>query len=167
MSEKSSSHTLSALTRIVGEEHVIRGEADMAPYLTEWRDRYRGKAALVLKAGSTEEVSRILKCANETHTAIVPQGGNTGLVGAQIPDESGHQVVVSLQRLTHVRDIDLASSTMAVEAGLTLAIAQQFAESAGRFFPLRLASEGSCQIGGVLATNAGGMAVLSYGSARG
>ncbi len=166
MSEKPSSETLNALTRIVGEEHVIRSETDMAPYLTEWRDRYRGKAALVLKPGSTEEVAKILKCANETRTAIVPQGGNTGLVGAQIPDESGNEVVVSFQRLTDVRDIDLASNTMTVEAGLTLAMAQQVAESAGRLFPLSLASEGSCQIGGVLATNAGGMAVLSYGNAR-
>src|SRR5665811_1597694 len=166
MSEKPSPHTLDAFTRIVGEEHAIRDEAAMAPYLTEWRDRYRGNAALVLKPGSTQEVSAILKWANETLTAIVPQGGNTGLVGAQIPDESGNQVVVSLQRLTHVRDIDLASNTMTVEAGLTLALAQQVAESAGRLFPLSLASEGSCQIGGVLATNAGGMAVLAYGNAR-
>ncbi len=166
MSEKPSPDTLAAFTRLVGEAHAIRDEAAMAPYLTEWRDRYRGKAALILKPGSTEEVSAILRCANETRTAIVPQGGNTGLVGAQIPDESGNQVVVSIERLTHVRDVDLASNTMTVEAGLTLALAQQVAESADRFFPLSLASEGSCQIGGVLATNAGGMAVLSYGNAR-
>ena len=160
------SDTLNTLAGVVGEEHAIRDEQDMAPYLTEWRDRYRGKAALVLKPGSTDEVARILRCANEFHTAIVPQGGNTGLVGAQIPDESGSQVIVSLQRLNHVRDIDVASNTMTVEAGLTLAMAQQLAESAGRLFPLSLASEGSCQIGGVLATNAGGMAVLAYGNAR-
>jgi len=166
MSEKPSPDTLAAFTRLVGEAHAIRDKAAMAPYLTEWRDRYRGKAALILKPGSTEEVSAILRCANETRTAIVPQGGNTGLVGAQIPDESGNQVVVSIERLTHVRDVDLASNTMTVEAGLTLALAQQVAESADRFFPLSLASEGSCQIGGVLATNAGGMAVLSYGNAR-
>jgi FAD/FMN-containing dehydrogenase len=158
--------TIEALVHIVGESHAVRNEADMARYLTEWRDRYRGRAALVLKPGSTDEVSAILKCANETRTAIVPQGGNTGLVGAQIPDESGHEVIVSMERLTHVRDVDLASNSMTVEAGLTLALAQQVAESAGRLFPLSLASEGSCQIGGVLATNAGGMAVLAYGSAR-
>src|SRR5665648_56042 len=158
--------TIDALVHIVGKKHAIRDEADMAPYLTEWRDRYRGKAAAVLKPGSTAEVSAILKCANDTLTAIVPQGGNTGLVGGQIPFESGNEVVVSLQRLTHVRDIDLASNTMTVEAGLTLGLAQQVAESAGRLFPLSLASEGSCQVGGVLATNAGGMAVLAYGNAR-
>jgi FAD/FMN-containing dehydrogenase len=158
--------TIDALVRIVGERHAIRDAADMAPYLTEWRDRYQGKAAVVLKPGSTDEVSAILKCANETLTAIVPQGGNTGLVGGQIPFESGNEVVVSLERLTHVRDIDLASNTMTVEAGLVLQVAQQVAESAGRLFPLSLASEGSCQIGGVLATNAGGVAVLAYGNAR-
>ena len=158
--------TLDALVRIVGAEHAIRDETAMAPYLVEWRDRYRGKAALVLKPGETAEVSSILKIANEARTAIVPQGGNTGLVGGQIPFESGHEVVVSLERLNRVRDIDLASNTMIVEAGLPLAQAQQVAAGAGRLFPLSLASEGSAQIGGVLATNAGGMAVLAYGSAR-
>ena len=105
---------------------AIRGS--MAPYLVEWRDRYRGKAALVLKPGKTEEVSAILERANETRTAIVPQGGNTGLVGGQIPFETGHEVVVSLERLNRVRDIDLASNTMTVEAGLVLAYAQQVAD---------------------------------------
>jgi FAD/FMN-containing dehydrogenase len=164
--EKPTPATIEALARIVGEEHAIRDEAAMAPYLVEWRDRYRGKAALVLKPGETEEVAAILKLANETKTAIVPQGGNTGLVGGQIPFETGHEVVVSLERLDRVRDIDLASNTMTVEAGLVLAHAQQVAASAGRLFPLSLASEGSAQIGGVLATNAGGMSVLAYGSAR-
>src|SRR4029450_16462 len=158
--------TIDAFVRIVGARHAIRDEAEMAPYLVEWRDRYRGKAALVLKPGDASEVSSILKLANETMTAIVPQGGNTGLVGGQIPFESGHEVVVSLERLTHVRDIDLASNTMTVEAGLTLAQAQTVAASAGRLFPLSLASGGGARIGGVLATNAGGTAVLAYGSAR-
>jgi len=166
MLKRPSPETIDALVHIVGEAHAIRDEADMARYLTEWRDRYRGRAALVLKPGSIDEVSAILKCANETRTAIVPQGGNTGLVGAQIPDESGSEVIVSMERLTQVRDIDLGTNTMTVEAGLTLALAQQVADSAGRLFPLSLASEGTCQVGGVLATNAGGMAVLAYGSAR-
>jgi FAD/FMN-containing dehydrogenase len=161
-----SQDTIDALARIVGEEHAIRDEEAMTPYLVEWRDRYRGKAALVLRPGEMEEVSAILEHANATRTAIVPQGGNTGLVGGQIPFETGHEVVVALERLNRVRDIDLASNTMTVEAGLVLALAQQVAASAGRLFPLSLASEGSCQIGGVLATNAGGTAVLAYGSAR-
>ncbi len=158
--------TIGRLTAIVGERYAICEEADMATYLTEWRDRYRGKAALVVKPGSTDEVASILKCANEARVGIVPQGGNTGLVGGQIPDESGAQVVLLLERLTHVRSMDLSSNAMTVEAGVTLATAQQIAESAGRLFPLSLASEGSCQIGGVLATNAGGLAVLAYGNAR-
>jgi FAD/FMN-containing dehydrogenase len=161
-----SRETIDAFARIVGEEHAIRDAETMAPYLVEWRDRYRGKAALVLKPGKTEEVTAILKLANQTKTAIVPQGGNTGLVGGQIPFEAGHEVIVSLSRLTHVRDIDLTSNNMTVEAGLVLALAQQVAESAGRSLPLSLASEGSAQIGGVLATNAGGTNVLAYGSAR-
>ena len=161
-----SQETIDAFVRIVGEENAIRDEDAMAPYLVEWRHRYRGKAALVLRPGETEQVSAILKRANETRTAIVPQGGNTGLVGGQIPFESGHEVLVALECLNRVRDIDLASNTMTVEAGLVLALAQQVAASAGRLFPLSLASEGSCQIGGVLATNAGGTAVLAYGSAR-
>ncbi len=161
-----SRNTIDAFVRIVGEENAIRDPEAMRPYLVEWRDRYHGKAALVLKPGETEEVATILKLANETKTAIVPQGGNTGLVGGQIPFESGHEVVVSLSRLNKVRDIDLASNTLTVESGLVLELAQQVAASAGRLFPLSLASEGSAEIGGVLATNAGGMAVLAYGSAR-
>lgn len=161
-----SRETVDAFVRIVGEENAVRDADEMAPYLVEWRDRYHGKAALVLKPGTTEEVAAILRLANETQTAIVPQGGNTGLVGGQVPFETGHEVVVSLTRLNRVRDIDLASNVMTVEAGLVLALAQQVAESAGRSFPLSLASEGSAQIGGVLATNAGGMNVLAYGSAR-
>jgi FAD/FMN-containing dehydrogenase len=160
------SETIEAFVRIVGEDYAIRDEAGMSPYLVEWRDRYHGKAALVLRPATTDEVAAVLKLANETGTAIVPQGGNTGLVGGQIPFESGHEVVVSLARLNRVADIDLASNTMTVEAGLVLAQAQAVAASAGRLFPLSLASEGSCQIGGVLATNAGGMGVLAYGSAR-
>jgi FAD/FMN-containing dehydrogenase len=158
--------TLDAFTRIVGEAHAIRDPEAMAPYLVEWRDRYRGKAALVLQPGSTAEVSAILKLANETLTGIVPQGGNTGLVGGQIPHEDGSEIVVCLSRMAHIRDVDLSSNCMIVEAGLVLAKAQETASAAGRLFPLSLASEGSCQIGGVLATNAGGMAVLAYGNAR-
>ena len=149
--------------------------ARTTPFATRRRWRpisWNGATAIAARRRSCsspakpKEVAAILKLANETKTAIVPQGGNTGLVGGQIPFETGHEVVVSLERLDRVRDIDLASNTMTVEAGLVLAHAQQVAASAGRLFPLSLASEGSAQIGGVLATNAGGMAVLAYGSAR-
>jgi FAD/FMN-containing dehydrogenase len=164
--KRPSGETLDAFVRIVGEEHAIRDAGAMERYLVEWRDRYRGKAALVLKPGETGAVSAILKLASETGTAIVPQGGNTGLVGGQIPFETGNEIVVALERLNRVRNIDLASNCMTVEAGLILALARQVAANAGRLFPLSLASEGSCQIGGVLATNAGGAAVLAYGNAR-
>jgi FAD/FMN-containing dehydrogenase len=151
---------------IVGPEHAIADPELQLPYLREWRDLYTGRAALVLRPASTEEVAKILGTANAASVGIVPQGGNTGLVGGQIPSESGTQIVLSLSRLMRVRAIDAAGNAMIVEAGLTLADAHAAAESAGRLFPLSLASEGSCQIGGVLSTNAGGVGVLSYGTAR-
>lgn len=151
---------------IVGEANALADPDLQAPYLSEWRDRYHGKTPLVLRPGSAQEVSQILALANSEGVAIVPQAGNTGLVGGQIPDESGRQIVLSVARMTAVRDIDPAGISMTVEAGLTLAAAQAAAERAGRLFPLSLASEGSCQIGGTLATNAGGTAVLAYGNAR-
>jgi len=157
---------LARFAAIVGDKYAITDPQAQAPYLVEMRDMFHGRTPVVLRPGSVAEVSAIVKLADETATAIVPQGGNTGLVGGQIPFGSGHEVVMSLSRMTHVRDIDLDGNTMTVEAGLVLANAQAVAASAGRLFPLSLASEGSCQIGGVLATNAGGMAVLSYGSAR-
>ena len=151
---------------IVGEAHALRREEDQAAYLKEWRDLYTGKTPVVLRPGSTAEVAAILKLAHETRTAIVPQGGNTGLVGGQIPIEAGSEIVLSLSRLNRVRHVDAEGGTMILEAGVTLAEAQRIASEAGRLFPLSLASEGSCQIGGVLATNAGGVAVLAYGNAR-
>ena len=151
---------------IVGASNALRDPADMAPHLTEWRDRYFGKAALVLKPGSTDEVARILALANETGTGVVPQGGNTGLVGGQIPFESGHELVVSLARMSRIRAVDPEGNSMTVEAGVPLQMARDTADSVGRLFPLSLASQGSCQIGGNLATNAGGTAVLAYGNAR-
>jgi len=151
---------------IVGREHAIADPDLQLPYLREWRDLYAGRAALVLRPGSTKEVAEILKVANEAGVGVVPQGGNTGLVGGQIPSESGAEIVLSLSRLTKVRAIDAVGNAMVVEAGLTLADAHAAAERAGRLFPLSLASEGSCQIGGVLATNAGGVGVLAFGTAR-
>jgi FAD/FMN-containing dehydrogenase len=151
---------------IVGEANAITRVEDQAAYLREWRDHYFGKTPVVLRPGSTEEVSRILVLANEEDVGIVPQGGNTGLVGGQIPSPDGNEIVLSLARLKKVRDVDAEGGTMVVEAGVTLLEAQNAAEEAGRLLPLSLASEGSAQIGGVLATNAGGTAVLAYGNAR-
>jgi FAD/FMN-containing dehydrogenase len=151
---------------IVGEANALTRAEEQSAYLREWRDRYTGATPAVLRPASTEEVSRILALAHAESVAIVPQGGNTGLVGGQIPSHDGSEIVLSLARLRTVRDVDAVGGTMIVEAGLTLAEAQNAAKAAGRFFPLSLASEGSAQIGGVLATNAGGTAVLAFGNAR-
>ncbi|HHK73801.1 MAG TPA: FAD-binding oxidoreductase, partial [Rhizobiales bacterium] len=157
---------LTRFAAITGERHALRDEEGMAPYLVEWRDKFTGKAALVLRPANVQEVSKILALAHETRTGIVPQGGNTGLVGGQIPDMSGAQIIVSLARLNHIRNVDAENNSMIVEAGCILEHIQTRAEEAGRFFPLSLASEGSCQIGGNLSSNAGGTGVLAYGTAR-
>lgn len=154
------------LTGIVGEKHVLTDASAMAAYLTEERNLYHGRALAVVRPGSTQEVSEIVKACFETGTPIVPQGGNTGLVGGGVPDETGRSVVLSLGRMTAVRDIDLDSDTVTLEAGVTLQHAQDTAAEHGRLFPLSLASEGSCTIGGNIATNAGGTAVLAYGNTR-
>jgi len=157
---------LARFVKIVGEKYAVREIPEMEPFLRELRDLYVGKAALVLRPGSVEEVSHILALANETGTAIVPQGGNTGLVGGQIPFDRGNEVIVSVSRLNRIRSIDPVGNSMTVEAGVILEQAQEAADRVNRLFPLSLASEGSCQIGGNLATNAGGTAVLAYGNAR-
>jgi len=154
------------LVEALGEEHVLRGEEQVEPYLVDQRGWYRGRAALVVRPGSTQEVARAVALCREAGAGIVPQGGNTGLVGGSVPDDSGAQVVLSLSRLNRVRDIDPIDFTMTVEAGCILAQVQQAAEQAGMLFPLSLAAEGSCQIGGNLSSNAGGTAVLHYGNAR-
>jgi FAD/FMN-containing dehydrogenase len=167
--DSSQSQTTDLLERfaaIVGGAHVLTHDADMAPYLSEPRDLFKGRALCVVKPASTAEVAAIVALCNETSTSLVPQGGNTGLVGGQTPDASGQTIVLSLTRLNTLREIDLASNTMIVEAGMILANVQDEADRAGRLFPLSLAAEGSCTIGGNLATNAGGTAVIAYGTAR-
>lgn len=151
---------------IVGPEHALTDPDQQLPYLREWRDLFIGRAPVVLRPGSTEEVSRILALANEARVGVVPQAGNTGLVGGQIPFQTGNEIVVSVSRLKQIRDINPAAYIMTVEAGLTLAECRAAAERADRLFPLSLPSEASCQIGGNLATNAGGVGVLAYGNAR-
>ncbi|MBX3496211.1 MAG: FAD-binding oxidoreductase [Parvibaculum sp.] len=162
---KPTPETLARMHAVVGAKGVVEGH-DVAPYLAERRELYVGRAAAVLRPASTQEVSALLKIAHETGTAIVPQGGNTGLVGGQIPHETGNEVVLSLARMNRIRALDAENNTLALDAGVTLAAAQAAAEEAGRLFPLSLASEGTCQIGGNLSTNAGGTAVLRYGNAR-
>ncbi|MGQ0483957.1 MAG: FAD-binding oxidoreductase [Hyphomicrobiales bacterium] len=166
MTIKPSAETLARLAGIVGEKYAIRSPAEMAGYMHEWRDIWHGKSPMVLRPASTAEISRILAIASETRTAIVPQSGNTGLVGGQIPHESGHEVVLSLDRMTRIAEVDAANNTMTVEAGATLKSVQEAADAADRLFPLSLAAEGSCRIGGNLSTNAGGLNVLAYGNTR-
>jgi FAD/FMN-containing dehydrogenase len=151
---------------IVGQRHALTDPAATAPFVTERRGLWPGLTPLVLRPGNVDEVAAILKLASETATPIVPQGGNTGLVGGQMPDGSGREVVLSLSRLSAVREIDLASNTITVEAGVTLHALHEAADAAGRLFPLSLASQGSAQIGGNLSSNAGGTGVLAYGNAR-
>ena len=150
--------------KIVGERHAITDATDIEPYVTEERNLFHGRSPLVLRPGSTAEVSEICKLATAHRIALVPQGGNTGLVGGQTPHNG--EVVVSLRRLDKIREIDTASNTMTCEAGVVLQIAQQKASDVDRLFPLSLGAEGSCTIGGNLSTNAGGTAALAYGVAR-
>src|SRR5438093_1105947 len=149
---------------IVGERYAVTDPAEIAPYLSEERGLYHGRSPLVLRPGSVAEVAAILKLANATKTPIVPQGGNTGLVGGQTPHQG--EVLLSLRRLDHIREVDPTSNTMTCEAGVVLIKAQEAAAAAGRLFPLSLGAEGSCTIGGNLSTNAGGTGALAYGVAR-
>jgi FAD/FMN-containing dehydrogenase len=152
------------LSAIVGPQHALTDPDLQLPYLREWRDMYAGRASVVLRPGTTEEVSKILALACEHGIPVVPQAGNTGLVGGQTPMHG--EILLSVGRLKRVRALDPVGYTMTVEAGLTLAEAQAAADGVDRLFPLSLPSEGSCQIGGNLGTNAGGLSVLAYGNAR-
>jgi D-lactate dehydrogenase (cytochrome) len=154
---------LARFKAIVGDKYAVTDPQAAAPYLIEERGLFHGHSPLVLRPGSTEEVAAICRLASETRTALVPQGGNTGLVGGQIPHG---EVLISTRRLDRIRAVDTQSNTMTVEAGVILANAQQRAADADRLFPLSLGSEGSCTIGGNLSTNAGGIAALAYGVAR-
>jgi FAD/FMN-containing dehydrogenase len=149
---------------IVGDKYALTEAADIVPYVTEERNLFHGRSPLVLRPGSTAEVSAICKLASEHRIALVPQGGNTGLVGGQTPHNG--EVVVSMRRMDKIRELDAASNTMTCEAGVVLQIAQARASEADRLFPLSLGAEGSCTIGGNLSTNAGGTTALAYGVAR-
>jgi FAD/FMN-containing dehydrogenase len=150
---------------VVGVANVLRGD-DMAPYLVDWRGRYRGAARCVVRPGSTSEVAAVVRACAEAGAPMVPQGGNTSLCGAATPDADGAAVVISLSRLNRIRALDPENNTITIEAGCVLASAQAAANEAGRLFPLSLAAEGSAQIGGNLSTNAGGVQVLRYGNTR-
>ncbi len=156
---------LEKLIEIVGASHVLTGE-QAQPYLVDWRGRYKGAARAVVRPGTTEEVAAVVKCCVAHHVPIVTVGGNTGLCGGATPDDSGTAVVLATSRLNRIRAIDTDNDTMIVEAGCVLQMLQEAAQKADRLFPLSLAAEGSCTIGGNLATNAGGTQVLRYGNTR-
>ncbi|MEZ5658753.1 MAG: FAD-binding oxidoreductase [Burkholderiaceae bacterium] len=145
---------------------VLSAADDMAPFLTDWRRRYTGRALAIAQPDTVQDVQRVVRWCAGHGLKIVPQGGNTGMSGAATPDDVGDTVVLSLARLTRIRAIDTVNNTITVDAGCTLAAVQEAARAAGRLFPLSLPSEGSCTIGGNLATNAGGCQVLRYGNAR-
>jgi FAD/FMN-containing dehydrogenase len=161
-----SEDTLARFAAVVGSKHAIRDVQEMDGYMREWRAIWHGRSPMVLRPGTTEEVSRILAIANETRTAIVPQSGNTGLCGGQTPTDEGHEVLLSLDRMSRIINADPQDNTITVEAGAILKSVQDAAVAVDRLFPLSLASEGSCRIGGNLSTNAGGLNVIAYGNTR-
>lgn len=157
---------LERFRRIVGPKGWSTDLKDMEPHLTDWRGSYTGSAAMVLRPRTTDEVRRIVKTANEFGISLVPQGGNTSLVGGSVPDQSSNQVVVSLTRMRTIRSVDPLNYTITVDAGLVLAQVQDEAAKVDRLFPLSLGAEGTAEIGGVISTNAGGVNVLKYGNTR-
>ncbi|HSE75736.1 MAG TPA: FAD-binding oxidoreductase [Dongiaceae bacterium] len=157
---------IAGLQAIVGARHCLTQPDALAPFLTDWRTIYRGRARAAALPGSVAEVQAVVRLARQHHAPIVPQGGNTGLSGGATPDDGGTAIVLALKRLNRVRTIDALNNSMVAEAGCILADLQQAASAADRLFPLSLAAEGTCQIGGNLATNAGGINVLRFGNAR-
>ena len=156
----------SAFAALIGEQHVLAEPQDTAPYSIDWRRQYRGAPLGVLRPASTAEVAALVGLCARERIAVVPQGGNTGLSGGSVPTGTRPEIVLSLSRLARIREVDALNDTITVEAGCVLAAIQRAAQAAGRLFPLSLAAEGSCQIGGNLSTNAGGVNVLRYGNAR-
>jgi len=154
------------LREIVGPGGWTSDPQELQPHLTEWRGVYEGRALIMVKPRTTDEVVAIVRTCADNNTAIVPQGGNTGMCGGAVPDASGEQVILNLSRMNRVLDVDADNFSMTVEAGCLLATAQEAARGAGRYFPLSLGAEGSCQVGGNIATNAGGINVGRYGTAR-
>ena len=157
---------LDACRALIGAAHVLTAPGDTAPYLIDQRRRFTGRALAVLRPGDTDEVAALVRLCVQHRVAIVPQGGNTGLVLGSVPDSSGNAVVLSLNRLNRIRAIDTVNNTMTAEAGCILQTIQESAADHGRLFPLSRAAQGSCTIGGNLSTNAGGTGVLRYGNTR-
>lgn len=157
---------LDRLAAILGPRGLLTEKGDIAPHLADWRGLYQGAALAVARPASTEEVAAVVRLCAETGTPVVPQGGNTSMVGGATPDESGGHLVLSLARMNRLRELDPTDMTMTVEAGMVLKAAQQAAADAGCLFPLSLGAEGTATVGGVLSTNAGGNTTVRYGNAR-
>lgn len=157
---------ITALTQILGEKHVMSDPEDMAGCLTDWRGDYHGKAMAVVKPATTIDVSAILELADKMNIAVIPQGGNTSLCGGATPNNQDNNLILSTERLNQIRDIDVAGQTITVESGCILEEIKSTAENYDLFFPLDLGARGTCQIGGNLSTNAGGLNVIRYGNAR-
>lgn len=157
---------LDELARIVGARHVLTTDADLAPHVADWRGAYRGRALAVVKPDNTLAVADVVRACVCASVPLVPQGGNTGMCGGAVPDDRGNAIVLALGRMNRILDIDTLNQTITVEAGCVLQAVQEAARGVDRLFPLSLGAEGSCQIGGNLATNAGGINVLRYGNAR-
>ena len=166
MTERTADPLRARLAEVVGAERVVTDAEALAPHLIDWRGRFRGRARVLVRPGTTAEVAAVVEACAAAGAPIVPQGGHTGLVGGGVPDTEGRAVILSTSRLNRVRAVDTANDTLTAEAGCVLQDLQAAAERADRLFPLSLAAEGTCQIGGNLATNAGGLNVLRYGSAR-
>jgi FAD/FMN-containing dehydrogenase len=159
-------HLLDAIRAIVGDRGILTDEADTAPYAEDWRRLYQGHTKAVIRPGTTQELAAVVALCAESATAIVPQGGNTSMVGGAVPNEDGSELILSTARLNRIRDIDRTDMTLTIEAGVTLKAAQLAAAEHGCLLPLSISSEGTAQIGGVLAVNAGGNNTVRYGNAR-
>ena len=157
---------ISQLQEIVGAKNIITDPADMAGYVQDWRGNFKGTTPAILLPTSTEMVADLLAFADKHNVTIVPQGGNTGLVGGGVPDQSGTMIILSLRRMNNIRSLSVDNRSMVVEAGCILQDIHTAAEENGLYFPLNLAAKGSCSIGGNLSTNAGGINVLRYGTTR-
>jgi D-lactate dehydrogenase (cytochrome) len=155
-----------ALLALLGDRSVLTSDEDQRKYLHDWRDRHRGRAQCVVLPRSAQEVASVLSLCNEQRVAVFPQGGNTSVCGGSVPSEDGEGIVLSLERMNAVREVNPRNNTITVEAGCVLAKVQESAKEADRYFPLSLGAEGSCQIGGNIATNAGGTSVVRYGNTR-
>ena len=166
MPDMTSAAIVNDFLAILGAKGVLHGEDDTAGFLSDWHNRYHGKAHAVVLPETTEQVSAIMAYADKNNIVVVPQGGNTGFMGGATPDETGHSIVLSLKRMNKIREIDSQNMSMTVEAGCVLQNLQDRADDADLYFPLNLAAKGSCTIGGNLGTNAGGLNVVRYGTTR-